>query len=144
MKANHRISWKQNVLEKLSSDLATLTSLDLARLTKWPVFLQNASGNPSYHQDLLPSRLEYAFCKCSDKLLTNHHVRKYHKGRKKSDERSKQENPYKMTIFSVGIPYSLQKPKNPCCRDFSLRVATLKVSFTVPTDKQNILNSKSN
>jgi len=30
-----------------------------------------------------------------------------------------------MAIFPVGIPYSLQKPKNPYCRDFSLRVATL-------------------
>jgi len=30
-----------------------------------------------------------------------------------------------MAIFPAGIPYSLQKPKNPYCRDFSLRVATL-------------------
>jgi len=39
-------------------------------------------------------------------------------------------NPYKIAIFLVGIPYSLQKPKNPYCRDFSLRVATL-VACTV-------------
>jgi len=30
-----------------------------------------------------------------------------------------------MAIFPVGIPYSLQKPKNPYRRDFSLQVATL-------------------
>jgi len=30
-----------------------------------------------------------------------------------------------MAISPVGIPYSLQKPKNPYCRDVSLRVATL-------------------
>jgi len=30
-----------------------------------------------------------------------------------------------MATFTVGIPYSPQKPKNPYCRDFSLRVATL-------------------
>ena len=29
-----------------------------------------------------------------------------------------------MVIFLVGIPYSLQKPKNPYCRDFSLQVVT--------------------
>ena len=34
-------------------------------------------------------------------------------------------DPYKIAIFPVGIPYSLQKPKNPYRRDFSPRVATL-------------------
>jgi len=41
-------------------------------------------------------------------------------------------NPHKIAIFPVGIPYTLQKPKNPYCRhpycrDFSLRVATLSL-----------------
>jgi len=31
-----------------------------------------------------------------------------------------------MAIFHVGMAYSLQKPKNPSCRDFPLRVATLQ------------------
>jgi len=41
-----------------------------------------------------------------------------------------------MAIFPVGILYSLQKPKNPYRRDFSLRVATLaatgKLTVRIP------------
>ena len=53
---------------------------------------------------------------------------KYHKGRKKAikDLNSKiPTDPYKRAIFPVGIPYSLQNPKNPYRRYFSLRVATV-------------------
>jgi len=35
-------------------------------------------------------------------------------------------DPYKMAIFPGGIPYTLQNSKNPYCRYFSLRVATLR------------------
>jgi len=57
-------------------------------------------------------------------------VVKYHKGRNKVIKNLNTKiptDPYKMSILPVGIPYSLQKPINPYCRDFSLRVATLQV-----------------
>jgi len=56
---------------------------------------------------------------------------KYYKGRNKAIKILNTKIPtdiYKMAIFPVGIPYSLQKPKNSYCRDFSLRAATLCVA----------------
>ena len=53
---------------------------------------------------------------------------KYHKRRKKAIKILNTKiltDPHKTAIFPVGIPYSLQKLKNPYRRDFSLRVATL-------------------
>jgi len=53
---------------------------------------------------------------------------KYHKRRNKAIKILNTKiptDPYKMAIFPVGIPCSLQKPKNPYRRDFSLRVGTL-------------------
>jgi len=97
-------------------------------LTKWLEFLQNASGNPSYHRDLLPSRLEYAFCKCSGKLLTNHHVRKVSQRQKKSDKRSKQQNHYRsLQNGDISHRNSLlpTKAEKSLPWGFSLRVATL-------------------
>jgi len=55
----------------------------------------------------------------NDKLLTKH-VREVSQRLKQSDKNSEHKNPYKMAIFPVGIPYSLQKPKNPYCRDIAI------------------------
>jgi len=55
---------------------------------------------------------------------------KYHKGRNKAIKiliTKIPTYPYKMEIFPAGIPYSLQKPKNTFCRDFSLRVVSLSI-----------------
>jgi len=47
-------------------------------------------------------------------------------------------DPYKTAIIPVGIPYSLQKPKNPYRRDFSLRVATLaRTTACTPINKSH-------
>jgi len=55
----------------------------------------------------------------NDKLLTKH-VREVSQRLKQSDKNSEHKNPYKMAIFPVGIPYSLQKPKNSYCRDIAI------------------------
>jgi len=54
-----------------------------------------ASKITQYHQDLpvLPTKLENAFCKRTNKLLTKH-VRKVSQSKKQSDKNSKHENPY--------------------------------------------------
>jgi len=60
---------------------------------------------------------------------------KYHKGRNKAIKILNTKistDPYKIAIFPVGIPFSLQKPKNPYCRNFSLRVATLLRLYGAP------------
>ena len=60
---------------------------------------------------------------------------KCHKGRNKAKKILNTKiptNPYKIATFSVGIPYSLQKPKNPYCKDFSLCAATLTRLVTDP------------
>ena len=53
---------------------------------------------------------------------------KCHKGRNKAIKLLNTKiptNPHKIALFHVGITYSLKKTKNPYCRDFSRRVATL-------------------
>jgi len=49
---------------------------------------------------------------------------KYHKGWNKAikllNTKKIPTDPYKMAIFPVGIPYPLQKPKNPYCRDIAI------------------------
>ena len=37
-----------------------------------------------------------------------------------------------MAIFLIEIPYSLQKPKNPYCRDFSIWVASGNIDYSSP------------
>ena len=82
--------------------------------------------------DLLPSKLvktRFPLRFASVLMLTTHVLDlKYHKCRNKAIQILNTKiptDPYKMAIFPVGIPYSLQKPKNPYRRDFSPRVATL-------------------
>jgi len=60
---------------------------------------------------------------------------KYHKGRNKAIKILNVKiptDPYKMAIFPIGNLYSLQKPKNIYCRNFSLRVATLTAKHLPP------------
>jgi len=82
--------------------------------------------------DLLPSKLvktRFPLRFASVLMLTKHVLDlKYHKCRNKAIKILNTKiptDPYKMAVFPVGIPYSLQKPKNPYRRDFSLRVAAL-------------------
>jgi len=61
----------------------------------------------------------------------------YHKGRNKAIKILNTKiptDPYKIAIFPVKIPYSLQKSKNPYRVDFSLRVATLSDDAFLLTD----------
>jgi len=71
-----------------------------------------------------PVRLASAI---NNKLLIKH-VREVSQSQKQNDKNSKHKIPmdsYKMTIFHLGILYSLKMLQNSYCRDFSLRVATL-------------------
>jgi len=75
--------------------------------------------------DLLPSKLvktRFPLRFASVLMLTTHVLDlKYHKRRNKTIQILNTKiptDPYKMVIFPVGIPYSLQKPKNPYRWDF--------------------------